>query len=189
MCECVPVCLTKLSFTLSRITLRDCHACVRICIFPGEEGLKHPGRSTASSLELRLLAVLLPGCLSPSSPGKMRRLHHPSWLQTAVHGPGHEVFRWPGWLHVACGANAAQNVWTSACSKPLTRKQWHRTDCQHPATPFEAFWARLAPSSNLQLQVLGGVLLYPPTIKHDKPRKCRFQWEIRLSSSITVLLL
>ena len=64
---------------------------------------------SVSSPELRLLAVLLPAYSGPSSPGKMRRLHHPSWLQTAVHGPGHEVFRRPGWLHVACGANAA---WT-----------------------------------------------------------------------------
>ena len=56
------------------------------------------------------------------------------------------------------GDHHSKYVWTSAYSKPLTRKPWHRTDCQHLATPFEAFWARLAPSSNLQLQVLGGVL-------------------------------
>ena len=89
--------------------------CVNVCPYVSKScpsrwaGLRS-GTATpvfVSSPELRLLAELLTGCLGPSSPGKMRRLHHPSWLQTAVHVPGHEVFRRPGWLHVACGANAA----------------------------------------------------------------------------------
>ena len=34
----------------------------------------------------------------------------------------------------------------AAYLKLPTQKQWHKAESQHPATPFEAFWARLTPS-------------------------------------------